>query len=66
MTWIWRWRLTWMLTCLFADMESYMAAYVSILVGPTSQYIYGLLNVFISYISVVIVKSFLSVWAIIP
>ena len=46
-TWNLKWRLTWIMTCLLADVESYVAAYVSIVVGPTSQYIYGLLNVFI-------------------
>ena len=38
--WNLRWRLTWMMTCSFADVEYYVAAYVSILVGPTFQYIY--------------------------
>ena len=35
-TWNLRWQLTWMMTCfLFADVESYVAAYESIHVGPT-------------------------------
>ena len=39
-TWKLRRRLTWMMTCFFADVELYVTAYVSIHVGPNFWAIY--------------------------